>query len=123
MSAPIWNRDSALAHIAKCTFSCEGGPLENNVAFAWLKAALEDGPKYLPGQQVWFEVVAEAQSIKLSQWVCLWVCGVSMGSTSERRTWEYALTNDRPDAYHYGATLFTRVAEGALRDEKPGGAA
>lgn len=114
-----WNRDSALAQIEKCQFECIGGPIENNVAFRWLSERLKEGPKFLPGQQVWFEVATEVNDIKLSKWVLFWVCGVNMSSSSIARTWTYSLTTDRPDAYHYGKVLFPSVAEDKLHESKP----
>jgi len=124
MSAPActagrWDRDTALAQIEKCDFECEGGPLANNVAWRFLKDALVIGPKYLPGQGVWFEVVAEASGVSLSQWVHFYIVGVFMSSTPERRLWTYSLSYDPPAPRHYGTTHFNGIAEAKLRLEKP----
>lgn len=117
--AALWDAQSAVAQIDKCDFECDGGPLANNVAYRWLKERLAEGPRFMPGQRVWFEVTAEANGIKLAQWTSLWVCGVSMDSTSERRIWVYSLTHDRPDAYHYGKVLFSSIREERLLLERP----
>ena len=31
-----WNMQSAIEQIQRCQFECEGGPLENNVAWRWI---------------------------------------------------------------------------------------
>ena len=38
-----WDNYSAIDQITKCQFECEGGPLENNVAWRWLKERINDG--------------------------------------------------------------------------------
>lgn len=115
-----WNVETAFEQIEKCTFECEGGGLENNVAYRWLKKALtEVGPKYLPGQGVYFEVEAEAAGVKLCQWVHFYIVGVAMDSDTEKRLWTYALSYDPPAPWHYGTTHFTGVREEKLRLEAP----
>jgi hypothetical protein len=32
-----WMPDTVIAQIEKCGFECQGGPLENNVAWRWMK--------------------------------------------------------------------------------------
>lgn len=110
-----WDRDSALEQIARCEFACEGGPLKNNVAWTWLRKALEIGPKYLPGQGVYFKVGADVAGVRLERWVHYYVVGVSMSSDTERRLWTYALSNDPPSAYHYGTVHHRGVAERDMR--------
>lgn len=114
-----WSVETALAQIEKCDFECEGGPLANNVAYRWLKAALDIGPKFLPGQGVWFEVEAEANGIKLAQWVHFYVVAITMSSDTERRLWTYSLSYDPPAPYHYGSFQFARIAEVKLRAQRP----
>lgn len=36
----IWTYETALDQLERCDFECEGGPLENNAAFIWLKNEL-----------------------------------------------------------------------------------
>ena len=36
-SVPEWTPDTAIAQIKSCKFMCEGGALENNVAWQWIK--------------------------------------------------------------------------------------
>ena len=119
MTSKHWCRDTALEQIESCSFTCEGGPLEMNVAFSWLKRALEIGPKYLPGQGVYLEVTAETGGAVLKKWVHYYVVGVHMDSGIEDRFWLYALSNDPPGPWHYGAVQHTRVKEGALRLDIP----
>lgn len=115
-----WNVATAIEQIEKCGFECEGGPLANNVAYQWLrKALLEVGPKFLPGQGVWFEVTATAGDVALSQWVHFYIVGVAMSSDTERRLWTYSLSYDPPAPWHYGKVHFTGVAESKLRLDRP----
>lgn len=115
-----WNAATAIEQIEKCGFECEGGPLANNVAYRWLrKALLEVGPKFLPGQGVWFEVDATTNGVTLSQWVHFYIVGVSMSSDTERRLWTYSLSYDPPAPWHYGTVHFVGVAESKLRLERP----
>lgn len=115
----LWNAETAIEQLKSCAYSCEGGPLQNNDAFIYLEEALKRGPKYLPGQGVWFEVCAEANGVKLNQWVHFYIVGVTMDSDTERRLWTYSLSFDPPAPYHYGKTHFTGVDEKRLRLEKP----
>ena len=114
ISKKYWDRDTALAQIEKCAFECEGGPLENNVAWTWLKKALEAGPKYLPGQGVFCLIETVKHGVKLSGRAHFYVVGVYMTSDTERRHWVYALSNDPPGPYHYGEVQMTDVKESML---------
>ncbi len=114
-----WNRDTALAQIDKCNFSCEAGSIESNTAWAWLRKALEIGPKYLPGQGVWYEVSAEVSGTKLSEWIHYYIVGMKMESNTRSRYWVYYLSNDPPAPYHYGVIMFSGVREDCLRLDTP----
>lgn len=110
-----WTLDDALAQIEKCGFECEGGPIENNVAFRWLRNVQRVAPKFLPGQQVFFEVSAEAGGVKMSQWSPFYVVGVIMDSDTEKRFYKYHLSNDPPAPWHYGSVQFSYVSEDSIR--------
>jgi len=114
-----WSIATALQQIDACGFSCEAGHLSNADAYVWLKAAAEVGPKFWPGQGVWYEVSASAGGVSLSKWSHYYIVGVHMGSDTERRTWSYWLSNDPPAPWHYGEVNFTRVPEDKLRLEAP----
>jgi hypothetical protein len=120
MSLAKYDARSVIEQIEKCNFECEGGPLANNTAYAYLKAHLSAGPKFLPGQWVFYEVKAEVAGIALQKWAKLCVVGVTMSSDTKRQTWTYALTADPPQAYHYGAGVqFNGVEEADLKAEAP----
>ncbi|MCX7585056.1 hypothetical protein [Phenylobacterium sp. 58.2.17] len=111
---------AAIDQIEKCGFECEGGPLSNNVGWRWLKAHLDGGPLYCLGQSVNYTVAGEVSGVKISQVVKLCVVGISMSSSSERRTWTYALSTDPPSAYHYGSGVqFLGVPEESLTPFSP----
>lgn len=116
-----WNVKSALEQIQKCDFECEAGPLGNNVAFMWLSGVIKGGPKFYPGQTVYYAVSYSNESTKasISRWEKFQVHTVKMSSTSESSTWEYDLTNDAPSAYHYGSVGFKSVKEKELRETNP----
>lgn len=114
-----WNAQDAIKQLLACGYECEAGSLAMNDAFIWLKGALEIGPKFLPGQGVWFKVSAEAAGVKLEKWVHFYVVSVSMESDVERRLWTYCLSNDPPAPYHYGTVNFRGVSEEYLTSEKP----
>ena len=110
-----WDRDTALQEIAKCEFECQGGPLEGNQAFVWLKKALEIGPKFLPGQGVLAKVTAEVAGKKLQQEVHFYVVGVTMDSDQDSRFWKYNLSYDPPGPWHYGTVHLSNVSESSIR--------
>ena len=115
-----YDAKSAIAQIEKCDFECEGGPLSNNVAYAYLKERLLAGPQFLPGQWVFYEVKAEVSKITLSKWTKLCVVGVAMSSDTERQTWTYALSAEPPLPWSYGSGVqFNGVKERELRAEAP----
>lgn len=115
-----WSMKSAIEQIQKCSFECEGGNLENNDAWRWLVQAAETGPEFWPGQQVWFEIVAEAAGKKLTQWARFYIVGCNMDSDTERQYWTYHLSYDPPQPWHYGKTHFTNVRGDRLRLDGPG---
>lgn len=124
MSAETYTIKTALEQIEKCDFECEGGPLANNTGWRWLKEHLTRGPKFHLGQWVYMDVTADANGVKLRQWVNLCVVGISMSSDTERRTWKYHLSSDPPSAYHYGAGVqFQAVDERSISETNPGAAA
>lgn len=121
MSAPLtpYTVASAIAQIESCDFECEAGPLANNTGWQFLKATLNIGPEFWPGQGVWFEVEADAAGKKLTQWVHFYIVGCVMTSDTERRLWTYSLSYDPPAPWHYGKTHFTNIRGDRLRIEKP----
>lgn len=114
-----WDRDTALAQIEYCNFECEGGPLSKNVAYEWLKKALNIGPKFLPGQGVFYQVEAIVSNVKVSQWAHFYVVGVRMDSGTDDRFWTYTISNDPPAPYHYGTAQFSGIKEDQLLLEAP----
>lgn len=118
-----YDRDSALAQIKKCEFQCEGWPLEMNAAWLWLETALSRGPKFLPGQGVYYEIEASVGGNKMRMWAHYYVVAVWLTSTTDARVWRYSLSNDPPAPYHYGETQFRDIDESALRSEVPEDAA
>ena len=90
-----------------------------NDAFIWLKAAAKVGPEFLPGQGVYYEVVADANGVKLQQWVFFYVVGCAMDSGTEDRFWTYSLSYDPPAPYHYGKVHFSGIRADKLRLSAP----
>ena len=115
----LWTAAEAIKSLNSCEFECIAGPLKNNTAWQFLEKQAEVGPKFYPGQGVWFEVIGELSGIKLSKWVHFFVVGVFMAADSERRTWSYDLSYDPPAPYHYGTVHFPKMAEGKLFLERP----
>ncbi len=118
--AAKWDMRTALARIAACEFECEGGPLANNAAWAWLSRALSDGPRYGMGQVVDYEVAAEVSGVRVASVLPFTVVGIHMGSSTDKLTWSYDLSNDPPSPYHYGKVTFQHVDEDALALPKAG---
>jgi hypothetical protein len=120
-TAPVkhWSMAAAIEQIEKCAFECEGGPLANNAAWCWLVGSSKVGPEFWPGQGVWFEVCAEANGVKLNQWVHFYIVGCAMSSGTDDRFWTYSLSYDPPAPYHYGTVHFQNVRGDRLRLEKP----
>ena len=110
---------SAIEQIEKCDFACEAGPLANNVGWQWLTAAAKVGPKFWPGQGVWYLVDATAAGKTLTQWVHFFIVGCQMRSSDTDRYWVYDLSYDPPRPWHYGETHFRGVDGGKLFIEKP----
>ena len=121
MLQPIkhWSMHTALGQLEKCDYECEGGPLSLNDAWLWLNSAAKVGPKFWPGQGVWFEVTAEAAGKKLSQWTHFFIVGCHMDANTDDRFWTYDLSYDPPRPWHYGTTHFNRINGGRLRLENP----
>ena len=116
--AKHWTWDTAFTQLESCNFKCEGGPLENNVAYLWLKKALQIGPKFLPGQGVYYTIVTDIKGFRLEKRAHFYVVGVWMDSTKDAQIWKYAISDDPPTPYHYGQTKFQNVAENLLSDEE-----
>ena len=110
---------SAIEQIAKCDFECEAGPLANNVGWQWLTAAAKIGPKFWPGQGVWFLVEATAVGKTLTQWVHFYIVGCHMEAGTDDRYWTYDLSYDPPRPYHYGETHFHKISGTKLHITKP----
>jgi hypothetical protein len=109
---------SAIEQHQKCAFECDGGPIDNNDAWRWLVRAANVGPEFWPGQGVWFEVNATVAGMMLSDWRPFTVVGCVMSSNSNARCWTYSLSNDPPEAYHFGKTQFAGVNADKLRTER-----
>jgi hypothetical protein len=109
----------AVAQIEKCNFECEAGPMANNVGWQWVKACLEVGPEFWPGQSVWFLIDAKAAGKTLTQWVRFFIVGCHMNADTERRYWTYDLSYDPPAPWHYGETHFRGIRGDKLFIEKP----
>jgi len=114
-----WSLRSAIEQIQKCGFECEGGSIENNDAWVWLCGIARKGPEFCPGQGVWFEVKAEAPGAKLSSWAHFYIVGCHMKSDTERRYFEYSLSQDPPGPWHYGEVHYRNVRGEDLRLAKP----
>lgn len=97
-----WNNRTAVQQVEQCGFECEAGPLANNDAWIWLRKAA-DGPVYRLGDQVPHTLKAMVDGFELTRTVQLTIVAIKMSSDSERRTWNYDLASDPPDAYHYGS--------------------
>jgi len=110
----------AVDQIEACAFECQAGPLANNTAWAWMKAALEKGPQFWPGQGVFYLVQAVSQGgVVLQEWRHFYIVGIHMDSDAERRLWLYDLSNDPPAPYHYGTVQVARAKEADLRISRP----
>lgn len=109
---------SAVKQVEACGFECEAGSIDKNIGWAFLANHLKAGPKFAMGQRVDYEVVAEVKEIRLSQVLPFTIVGISMGSDTDRRIYSYAISNDPPDAYHYGKVSFSGIAESALSATK-----
>lgn len=111
---------AAFDQLEKCGYECQGGPLESNIAYRYLRDHLmSEGPDFLPGQRVWYFVEAEAHGIKMGLWAEFRIAALTVDSTSERRIWKYWLSNDMPGAYHYGSITFQGVSADKLRTSPP----
>jgi len=115
----LWTAAEAIKSLSECEYECVAGPLKNNTAFQFLTKQAEIGPRYYPGQGVWFEVAVEMSGIKLSKWVHFFVVGCFMSADSERRTWNYDISYDPPAPYHYGTVHFAKVSESKLFLSRP----
>ena len=60
--------DEAIEQIESCKFTCEGGPLENNLAWkrlrAWLATALEPMPSIISANQLELPLAANVCECK-----------------------------------------------------------
>lgn len=120
-SVKNWAAKTAIEQIEKCSFECEGGPLANNDAWRWLRAAISNGPTLLPGQEVWYEVRAEALGVTMTKWTRFYVLSVRASSSSERREWEYDIISQLPDAYYTGGHVVKNVALKDIKLSEPTG--
>lgn len=106
----------AVDQIDSCSFECEGGPLEKNVAWEWIKAALKVGPEYWPGQQVYYQEEAKTPTGEvLKAWKAFYIVGMYLDSSATERFWLYSLSDDPPQPYHYGKTKYRSVKASDLR--------
>ena len=104
----------AIAKVEKCDFECEAGPLQNNVGFRRIKQLAENGPKFIPGQIVEFEVKAEAHGEKFSKWVSATVTSCIMGEAADKIVWDYEVQRQPPAPYFRG-TEPIKIKEHELR--------
>lgn len=100
-----WTLKSALEQITSCNFECEAGPLKNNVAWQWLINQAGSGPEFFPGQIVWYKLSATVARKTLSAYHPFTIVGLRMLSDTTGVRWAYDLSNDPPDAYHYGSDI------------------
>lgn len=105
-----WNNHSAIKQIEICGYECEGGPLRHNTAWQWLMN-MESGPKYRMGDRVPYVLHAEVQGFALTREVELTIVGIRMSSGTDGRLWEYDLSADPPDAYHYGGGVTAKASQ------------
>ncbi len=119
MPTKHWNHSTAFQQLESCAYTCEGGALENNAAYVWLKNAAAVGPEFWPGQGVWYEVEATVSGVKLNKWAHFYIIGCDMASDTERRFWTFTLSNDPPAPYHYGEVSFRNVPGNKLRLANP----
>ena len=67
----------AIEQLIKCQFTCDGGPLSENVGFNDIKDHAERLPAHAIGDIVWFKVTATANGVSLDQAVELYICGIN----------------------------------------------
>lgn len=118
-AAQAWTVKSAVEQIESCAYECEAGPLANNIAWRFIKAALAIGPEFWPGQKVYYEISAKVDGVTLSKWVPYWIVGTRMEGTTEARIWTYVLSNDPPGPWHYGEAQHVGIHGDKLRIASP----
>lgn len=118
---PNWTPNKIIEQLEKCGFVDEcGHKLEMNSAFSFLKKALtNNAPKFFMSQAVSYEVsYKSAVGDELKQWANYYIVGIHRASDTERIYYEYDLSNDPCQPYHYGTFQFTRIHEKHLREQK-----
>lgn len=110
-----WSIATALKQIGSIDFTCEAGPLSMNAAWIWLNKAAAIGPKFWPGQGVYYDekfvAASGSETIVRNHF---YIIGCHMGSDTEKRLWTYTISNDPPSPYHYGKASYTEIKESAL---------
>lgn len=77
---------------------------------------LSHQPKFKLGDTVFYEVTAEIGGVKVSQELAFTIVAVILNSGAERHTFQYSLSIDPPQPYHYGSGVqFLGVDEEKLR--------
>lgn len=104
---------NAIKQIEACDFQCEGGSLENNVAWRHLRNLLMDGPAYLLGQDVVHAVTLKSEKggYEVTNTYPFKIAAITVDSTSERRVWKYTIAAQLPDAYYGGADFRGPIKE------------
>lgn len=105
-----WDVQTAINQIESCGYECIGGPLKDNTAWQWLRN-MQEGPKYRMGDRVPYVLHAEVHGFALTREVELTIVGIRMSSGTEGRLWEYDLSADPPDAYHYGGGVTAKASQ------------
>jgi hypothetical protein len=103
----LWD---AFLQINDCNFECEAGPLANNVAWQWLTKAVQEGPRFFPGQTVYYRVVAEVHGEKFERQSQFTIVGCQMktGITGPRE-WLYTIAKTPPSAWHNGSEFIAAM--------------
>lgn len=118
MSNPVYTYYSALKQLEHCGFECEGGPLENNTAFQFLKC--QEAPEFLVGQEVFIEI--EYKNDQLGQTVKQWERATITGCMRQSDTtdvyYDYYVSQKPCQSYYAGGTVL-RLTASKIRAEKP----
>ena len=118
MSEPVYTYYSALKQLEHCGFECEGGPLENNTAFQFLKRGKV--PEFLIGQMVFVEIEYKDEVLgqTLKQWERVTITGCMRQSNATDVYYDYCVAKKPCEPYYAGGKVF-RVTADKLRAEKP----
>ena len=116
-----WTPNEIIDQLEKCEFAdIMGHKLEMNDAFCFLKKAITlNAPKFFMNQIVSYEVTYKASSgEELKIWANYYIVGIHRASDTERIYYNYDLSNDPTQPYHYGVINFKGIHEKNLREQK-----